>query len=153
MNPFNLPEGVLRQLFISEPFNNTIVVVDLTEKSTSNDGLQTVFDIGDIRRLPQSSALDLPIDMAPVQRNTKDISFASNTTLDEGSDIYVANRGNNTIVRMDQEGEVIAIRKVNIDGERGVKINGITTSVDGSKIYITFVNECGLGGVAKLNAF
>jgi len=152
MNPYNLPEGVLRQLFISEPFTNTIAVVDLSAYTTIPDGYHTVFKMESIRRL-HSSALDTPIDMAPVRRNTDDPRWASNTTLDNGSDIYVANRGNNTIVRMDQEGNVIAILKVQIEGKNCVKINGIATSVDGTEIYITFVGRCGFGGVAKLEAF
>lgn len=152
MNPYNLPKGVLRQLFISEPFTNTIAIVDLVAYTTIKDGYHTVFKKGRIRRL-HSSALDLPIDMAPTTRNSDDSRWASNTTLDEKSDIYVANRGNNTIVRMTQKGRVISIRKVHIEGEKNFKINGIATSFDGSEIYVTFVKKCGLGGVAKLGAF
>lgn len=152
MNPYNLPTGVVRQLFISEPFTNTIAVIDLVPFTTIPDGFHTVFNMGAIRRL-NSSALDLPIDMSPVKRNSDDSRWASNTTLDEGSDIYVANRGNNTIVRMDQKGNVIAIRKVHILGVKHFKINGLATSFDGTEIFVTFVKKCGPGGVAKLSAF
>lgn len=152
MNPFNLPPGVVRQLFVSEPFNNTIALVDLVEFTTIPDGFHTVYKIGSIQRL-HSSAYDLPIDMAPVQRNNTDSRWASNTTLDVNSDIYVANRGNNTIVRIDQQGNVIAIRKVLIKGEKKFKLNGIAISDDGTVIYVTFVKKCGEGGVAKLAAF
>lgn len=152
MNPYNLPTGVVRQLFITEPFTNTIAVVDLVLFTTIPDGFHTVFKMGSIRRL-HSSAFDNPIDMAPTKRNTDDSGWASNTTLDEDSDIYVANRGNNTIVRMDQSGSVIAIRRVFIKGEKNFKINGIATSVDGTEIYVTFVKICSPGGVAKLEAF
>jgi hypothetical protein len=44
-----------------------------------------------------------------------DANWASNTTLDDGSDFYVLNRGNNTIVRMGQTGDVVAIRRVTVD--------------------------------------
>ena len=152
MNPYDLPPGVLRQLFISEPFTNTIAIVDLVAYTTIPDGYHTVFKMGSIRRL-HSSALDIPIDLSPTKRNSDDSRWASNTTLDEDSDIYVANRGNNTIVRMDQKGHVVAIRKVHIQGEKKYKINGIATSVDGTEIYVTFVKKCGQGGVAKLDAF
>lgn len=67
--------------------------------------------------------------------------------------MYIANAGNNTIVRMDQKGDVIAIRKVIIDRVKNYQINGIATSVDGTQIYVTFVKKCGKGGVAKLKAF
>lgn len=152
MNPFNLPQGIVRQLFISEPGSNTIAVVDLELFTTIPDGFHTVFKMSAIRRL-HSSALDRPIDMSPIKRNTDDPRFASNTTLDKGSDMYIANAGNNTIVRMDQNGDVIAIRKVHINGVKNYQINGIATSVDGTKIYLTFVKKCGSGGVAKLKAF
>jgi len=152
MNPYNLPTGVLRQLFISEPFNNTIAVVDIVAFTTIPDGYHTVFKMGAIRRL-HSSALDIPIDMSPAKINSDDSRWASNTTLDEDSDIYVANRGNNTIVRIDQQGDVVAIRKVRIEGEKNFKINGIATSFDGTQIFVTFVNKSGQGGMAKLGAF
>lgn len=152
MNPYNLPPGVVRQVFISEPYTNTIAVVDLVPYTTIPDGFHTVYKMGGIRRL-ESVAFDTPVDMAPTQRNTDDSRWASNTTLDEGSDIYVANRGNNTIVRIDQAGNLIAIRQVRINGLKSFKINGIATSVDGTEIYVTFVQKCGLGGVAKLEAF
>lgn len=152
MNPYNLPPGVVRQLFISEPFTNTIALVDLIAYTTIPDGFHTVYKMGAIRRF-HSSAFDHPIDMSPTKRNSDDSRWASNTTLDEGSDIYVANRGNNTIVRMDQKGRAIAIQKVHIKGEKNFKINGIATSFDGTEIFVTFVNKCGRGGVAKLGAF
>lgn len=152
MNPYDLPTGVLRQLFISEPFTNTIAVVDLVAYTTIPDGYHTVYKMEAIRRL-HSSAFDIPIDMAPTKRNSDNSTWASNTTLDDGSDIYVANRGNNTIVRMDQKGDVIAIRKVHIKGVKNYKINGIATSFDGTEIYVTFVNKSGQGGVAKLGSF
>lgn len=152
MNPYNLPTGVVRQLFISEPFTDTIAVIDIVTFTTIPDGYHTVYKMGSIRRL-YSFALDTPIDMTPVKRNADDSRWASNTTLDEGSDIYVANRGNNTIVRIDQEGSVIAIRKVHIEGEKNFRINGIATSFDGTEIFVTFVKKNGKGGVAKLDAF
>jgi len=36
--------------------------------------------------------------------------------LEQASDFYVANRADNTIVRMDQGGDVLAIRRVSVDG-------------------------------------
>lgn len=37
-------------------------------------------------------------------------NFASNTTLGIGSDVYILNRGNNTILRMKESGPVLAVR-------------------------------------------
>ena len=94
---------------------------------------------GSVTRI-SSPALNLPVDLAPVKRDTDDPNWASNTTLDEDSDFYVANRGDNTIVRMKQDGTVVAIRRVTVDGIalKFVNLNGIATSTDGNKIYVTF---------------
>jgi hypothetical protein len=35
MNPYNLPQGVVRQLFVTEPFYNTIAIVNLTVVGTT----------------------------------------------------------------------------------------------------------------------
>jgi len=41
--------------------------------------------------------------------SAKGPKWATNTPLDNGSHIYVANRGNNTILRMHQDDNVIAV--------------------------------------------
>jgi len=115
--------------------------------------LQTISRIG-------SGWLNLPVDLAPVQRDNDNVNWASNTTLDQGSDFYVANRGNNTIVRMRQDGSVVAARRVR-GGENwqldddGASLNGIATSSDGSTIYVTFTDAQSerRGGVLALPAF
>jgi hypothetical protein len=121
-----------RILFVSEPFQNQIAALDLTD-----DGV--VFRVSNVRHF-SSEALDHPVDLAPVKIETADPNFSSNTTLDEGSDFYVANRGNNTIVRMTQDGTVVAVRRVRqADGRSlgNARLNGITTSPDGSTIFVT----------------
>jgi hypothetical protein len=113
-----------------------------------------VFGLLGVTRI-SSPSLQMPIDLAPTQRNTDDVSWASNTTLDEVSDIYVANRGNNTIVRMRQEGSVVAVRGVAFEGPlANGQLNGIATSPDGKTIYVTFTGpQPGQGGVLALPAF
>ena len=85
--------------------------------------------MGSVSRI-SSSSLNLPVDLAPVKRDKDDARWASNTTLDDGSDFYVANRGDNTIVRMRQDGSVLAVRRVSIvdNPSADVSLNGITTS-------------------------
>ena len=58
------------------------------------------------------------------------INWASNTTLEQGSDFYVANRSYNTIVRMRQDGSVVAIRRVPVGGSPlgSAKLNGIANT-------------------------
>jgi len=155
MNPYTDPDPAksgVPQLFVSEPFNNTIAVINLAVFGTAPN---QVFGVNSVRRI-SSPSLRLPVDIAAVNRDADSMKWASNTTLDEGSDFYVANRGNNTIVRMSQDGKVVAVRRVTIDSEPldDANLNGITTSTDGTTIYVTFTSREDIqGGVLALPAF
>ena len=115
-----------------------------------------VFGLNSVSRI-SSDFLKLPVDLAAVQRNIDDPKWASNTTVDDTvSDFYVANRGNNTIVRMNQGGVVVAVRRVTVDNSPidNASLNGITTSTDGTTIYVTFTGPGNApGGVLALPAF
>jgi hypothetical protein len=142
-----------RILYVTEPFDNTIAALHLAD-----DGL--VFYVAEIRRI-RSRALDQPVDMAPVAIETTNPNWASNTTLDAGADFYVANRGNNTVVRMRQDGTVVAVREVRLADGRSLgdgRLNGIAGSPDGNKIWATVVGrlagyEDASGAVLELPAF
>jgi hypothetical protein len=152
MNPYTPASGQVRQLFVSEPFNNTIAVINLGVVGTPPN---QVFGLGSVGRI-SSRWLNLPVDLAAVQRDADDVNWASNTTLDEGSDFYVANRGDNTIVRMRQDGGVVAVRHVTAQNGplNNASLNGIATSTDGKIIYVTFTRPSqGQGGVLALPAF
>src|SRR5439155_9908954 len=77
-----------RNVFIADPQANRLVVLNL-----SDDG--TLFSA--VVREILAREFDVPIDLAPTTREVSAGSFASNTTLGGGSDIYVLNRGNNSI--------------------------------------------------------
>jgi len=133
-----------RILYVSEPFENSIAAIDLTD-----DGV--IFRMAGIRRL-RSEALNQPVDLAPADIETTDPNWASNTTLEENADFYVANRGDNTIVRMRQDGTVVAIREVRLANGRALgngRLNGIAVSPDGSKIWVTVVGQ--LAGEGNLS--
>jgi hypothetical protein len=157
MNPYvpsSAPSGTVLQLFVSEPFNDTIAVINLVVFGTAPD---QVFRASSVSRI-SSSELNMPVDLAPVPINKDDPMWASNTTLDDNSDFYVANRGNNTIVRMQKDGTVLAVRRVTVDPGplNNASLNGIATSTDGSKIYVTFTrpgHSAYQGGVLELPAF
>ena len=157
MNPYspNSQTGEVEQLFVSEPFNNTIAVINLKVVPATTPNNQ-VFGLGSVSRI-MSPSLNLPVDLAAVQRDADSITWASNTTLDDGSDFYVANRGNNTIVRMKQDGTVVAVRRVSVGNN--ASLNGITTwtSADGEtkKIYVTVTGpgNSKKGAVLALPAF
>jgi hypothetical protein len=143
---------VVRQLFISEPLNNTIAVVDLGVTGTAPN---QVFSATSVARI-SAVALNFPVDLTPVIRDTDSPNWASNTALDDGSDFYVVNQGDGTILRMMQDGTVVAARQVMIDGHpmHEVILNGITTSVDASTIFATFVvPSSSQGGVLEMSAF
>ena len=153
MNPYT-QVPVVRQLFVSEPFHNTIAVIDLVASGTAPD--QVFARAPGLNKRISSLALNLPVDLAPVEIDTDNINWASNTTLDDGSDFYVANRGDNTIVRMRQDGTVVAIRRVKLGGDfpDDARLNGIATTRDGSKIYLTFTGpDKDQGGVLEVPAF
>jgi hypothetical protein len=149
MNPYT---GGAPQLFVTEPFNNTIAVINLVVVGTAPN---LVFGLGSVSRI-SSRSLKLPVDLAAVRRDADNVDWASNTTLDESSDFYVANRGNNTIVRMGQDGNVVAVRRVTIDNIPLdiASLNGIAASTDGKTIYVTFTGPIqNQGGVLALPAF
>jgi hypothetical protein len=157
MNPYK--PGVVRQLFVTEPFYDTIAVVNLTVFGMS----YPVFGLGSVSRIT-SSALNLPVDLTPVVRDIDDANWASNTTLDNGSEFYVANQGDNTIVRMQQNGTVVAKRLVTVNGQTldNVILNGIAASTDltgtmpptPTTIFATFVDpSSGQGGVLAMPGF
>ena len=162
MNPYipsSAPSGTVRQLFVSELFYDTIAVVNLTVSGTAP---YQVFGLGSVTRI-SSPAPNLPVDLTPVKRDSDTANWASNTTLDDGSDFYVANQGDNTIVRMQQDGTVVAMRRVTVNGQPldSVSLNGIAASADVSDakplpsfIFATFVDpNSGQGGVLAMPAF
>jgi len=155
MNPYTTAP-IVRQLFVSEPLHNTIAVINLVNFGSAPN---QVFGLGSVTRI-SSGALNAPVDLAPVARDADNVSWASNTTLDQDSDFYVANRGNNTIVRMRQDGSVVAIRHINVGNRRRLddfdaRLNGIATSTDGTTIFVTFTGRPGqaVGGVLALPTF
>ena len=132
-----------RILYVSEPFTNSIAAIPLTD-----DGV--VFHAGSVSRI-SSAALNQPIDLAPVVMETSDLNWASNTTLDVSADFYVANRGDNTILHMKQDGTVVAQRRLQMTGGQplgALQLNGIAGSPDGSKIWVTLSGPVpGMGNV------
>jgi hypothetical protein len=143
-----------RILYVTEPFENSIAVLDLTD-----DGV--IFRVSSVHRI-QSDALNHPVDLTPVENETTNTNWASNTTLDAEADFYVANRGNNTIVRMRQDGTVVDVRRVRLLDGRSLgdaRLNGIAISPDSSTIWVTVTGhlpgygDSSTGAVLELPAF
>ncbi|TDO46696.1 hypothetical protein EV643_11079 [Kribbella sp. VKM Ac-2527] len=143
-------------LYVSQPFDDSIKVIELTIGGPQGN---EVFVPSGLRTI-RSSALDQPLDLAPVRIDTTHPDHASNTTLQPGSDIYICNRGNDTIVRMRQDGTTVGVRRVRLGRHSlgGARLNGIATSTDGSRIWVTYVGalpggDDAEGGVLELPAF
>jgi hypothetical protein len=130
------------KLFVSEPFDDTIAVIELM---VMQPGVNAVFAPRPVRiSLISSDALNQPVDLAPAAIETENTRWASNTTLEGGADFYVANRGDNTIVRMQQDGTVVAVARVRLAQGQALgngRLNGIATSPDGTTIWVTVAGQ------------
>jgi hypothetical protein len=145
-------------LYVSQPFDNSIKAIDLAVRPSDPPGNEVFEPSGS--RLISSPALNEPVDLAPAEIETEDPNWSSNTTMEEEADFYVCNRGDNTIVRMAQDGTVVAVREVRFGGRSlgYARLNGIATSSDHSKIWVSYVGKLpgasdGVGGVLELPAF
>jgi hypothetical protein len=142
-----------RILYVSEPFQNSIAVINLTDDLV-------VFHVAGVGHL-HSGALNQPVDLAPVATETSNTNWAANTTLDVRADFYVANRGDSTIVHMRQDGTVVARRSIRLANGRplgSLRLNGIASSPDGTKIWVTLTGHVPgagylTGAVLELPAF
>lgn len=130
-------------LFITDPKKNRLVVLDL-----SNNGKIFSATQRDLR----SPLLNLPVDIAPTTREVQAHNFAGNTVLGGGSDLYVVNRGNNSIVRMTLNGTVQAVRSVEADIP-GFRLSGIAVSSDGQTLWLTATAPDRQGVVMQVPAF
>jgi hypothetical protein len=142
-------------LYVSQPFDDSIKAITLEVGGPAGN---QIF-VPTATRVLRSWWLNQPVDLAPVSIETEHSNWSSNTTLEENSDFYVCNRGNNTIVRMRQDGTVAAIRRVRAQGRSlgDARLNGITTSPDHSKIWVSVVGKLGESdrrdGVVELPSF
>jgi hypothetical protein len=121
-----------RFLYISDPLDNAVVKLHLGDDFH-------VFHVLDTRRL-HSRYFSEPIDLAPAVPEVANPAFASNTTLAGGADIYVANRGSGTIVRLRQDGRIRALARISVPGYGLVGpglVNGIAVSTDARTIWVS----------------
>jgi hypothetical protein len=144
--PGGSPGGAPIGLFIADPLGDRIVNLDLGTSST-------LFVAGASRSL-RSPAFDLPVDLAPASPEVASGNFSSGTTMGGGSDLYVVNRGNNTVVRLAQDGAVVAIQSIVTARQLpAFRANGIAVSSDGLKIYVTGVGPRAQGYLLEMDAF
>jgi DNA-binding beta-propeller fold protein YncE len=121
-------------LYVSDPVADEVVAITLLKDASGK-----VRTPGAIRRFT-SAAFDMPVDLAPTVPEGDHREWSGNTTLAELADIYVLNRGSNTITRIKDDGAVIAVRRIALAGGGSLgsaKVNGIATSPDGARITVT----------------
>lgn len=147
-------------LYVSQPFDDSLVAIELGIGGPTGD---EVF-VPTARRVIHSHAFNQPIDLAPVRIETEDPNWASNTTMEEGSDMYVCNRGDNSVIRLRQDGTVVSRVRVHVNGRSlgDARLNGVASSPDGSRLWVSYVgrlsgshegDERRQGGVIELPAF
>jgi hypothetical protein len=131
-------------LFVTDPLADSVLAFDVDD-----DG--QLLTTGSPRRL-RSPFLSTPVDIAAAVPEVAARNFASNTTLGGGADLYVLNRGNNTIVRMTQEGEVRAVRRIRAS-VAGFRVNGLAVSEDARTIWVTATAPDRQGVVLRMPTF
>jgi mono/diheme cytochrome c family protein len=130
-------------VYVTDPLANRILALDI-----SDDG--TLFTANP--RHISAPWLNRPVDMASASVEVAARNFASNTTAGGGSDLYILNRGNNTIVRMTQDGKAIAIRSISAEVP-GFRAAGIAVSEDGRTIWVAATVPGGQGVILQMPAF
>jgi uncharacterized integral membrane protein (TIGR00698 family) len=132
-----------RFLYITDPGRDAVLQLRLDDNFR-------VFRVVATRALA-SDALAQPVDLAPAVPEAANPSFASNTTLAGGADLYIANRASGTIARIRQDGRVRAVARLRVRGHGAVgpgELNGVATSPDARRIYVSLGDS-----VAVLPAF
>jgi Di-haem oxidoreductase, putative peroxidase len=140
-----------RILYVSDPLANRILALDISDEGTLS---QSVFTSANPRYL-RSPRFDVPIDIAAAVPEVAARNFASNTTLGAGSDLYVLNRGNNSILRTTQSGNVVAVRQIEVTSSaaHGFRVNGIAVSEDARVIWVTATTPGHQGIVLQMPTF
>ncbi len=132
-----------RIAYVTDPLANRILALDLTD-----DGV--LFHAS--ARYLTSSFLKEPVDIAVAVPEVGARNFASNTTAGGGSDLYVLNRRDNSIVRITQAGAVVAVRYIRAPVPR-FRVAGLAVSEDARTIWVTATTPQRDGVVLQMAAF
>jgi hypothetical protein len=105
--------------------------------------------------------LHQPVDLAPAVPEVGNAGFASHTTLAGSSDLYVVNRGDGSLLRIDQHGTVLARAVIDLPGGSAIgagRLRAIAVSADAQRLWLTLQGDvpgfAGREGVLiEVNAF
>jgi hypothetical protein len=90
-------------------------------------------------RALSSPWLRQPVDLAAAIPEIANPRFSSHTTLAGGSDLYVVNRGDGSLLRMSQDGQAIARAEIEIVGEGRVgsgRLRSIAVAADAQLVWL-----------------
>ncbi|WP_246811238.1 di-heme oxidoredictase family protein [Mesorhizobium sp. AA22] len=121
-----------RALYIADPGRNRLVLLELEDDRRH-------FTVARTRTisLPQ---FDHPVDVAAAIPEIANPQFSSHTTLAGGSDLFVANRGDGSLLRLSQDGRLLARATIDVPGLGPLgpdRLRAIATSADAQRIWIT----------------
>jgi hypothetical protein len=125
-----------RALFVADAGRDRIAVLHLRD-----DGRHFVLERVSALRAPE---LRQPSDVAAAIPEIANPRFASHTTLAAGSDLYVVNRGDGTLLRMTQDGRVLARARIAVPGLGvigGERLRAIAVSGDAARLWLTVQGE------------
>jgi len=125
-----------RTLFVADRARDRIAVLALGDDARH-------FKLAQVDYL-SAPELKAPIDIAAAVPELANPRFSSHTTLAGGSDLYVANRGDGSLLRLNQEGRVLARAQVRAEGLGIVaaeRLRGIAVSADTRRIWLTLEGE------------
>jgi hypothetical protein len=124
--------GPGRLLYVTDPRHHAVAILTLGDNGS-------VFCLQRVLHFVNPD-LNVPVDIAAAAPEVAHRGLASNTTLAGGADLYVANRGNGTLVRLRQDGTVVAVRQVALPGHGALgagRLNGIAVSPDARRLWVT----------------
>lgn len=126
-----------RALYIADPGRDRMVLLDLEDDRRH-------FTVARTRTISLPE-FDRPVDVAAAIPEIANPQFSSHTTLAGGSDLFVANRGDGSLLRLSQDGRLLARATIEIPGLGPLgadRVRAIATSADAQRIWIT------IGGAA-----
>jgi hypothetical protein len=121
-----------RALFVADRARDRIAVLELTD-----DGRH--FKLDRVRSL-SAAEFKAPIDLAAAIPEVANPRFSSHTTLAANSDLFVANRGDGSLLRMTLDGRVLARAQVQVEGLGVIgadRLRAIAVSADAQRIWLT----------------
>ena len=125
-----------RVLFVADAKRNRLLLLHLSDD-------QRQFQVAS-RSTITAPQFNQPVDLAPAVPEVGNAAFASHTTLAGSSDLYVVNRGDGSLVRLSEGGDVLARAVVETPDGSVVgagRLRAIAVSADGQRLWLTLQGE------------